>query len=56
MFGPDRLLVVAARVAPGVPLEDAAHSLTQVWLGKLGYTYSEAHYLEITDANAVCIS
>lgn len=50
---PAGLIVAESLAAPGVAVAAAMESVRQVWLGQLGYTYSEAHYVEFVDERAV---
>lgn len=50
---PAQLIIAESVAAPGIDVEGAVEAVRQVWLGKLRYSYGEAHYLEVLDRHAV---
>jgi hypothetical protein len=46
---PQRLIEAECAAARGHSVEEATEAVTQAWLGKLGYVYSEAHHVTASD-------
>lgn len=46
---PQRFIEAECAAARGCTVEEATKAVTEAWLGKLGYAYSEAHHVTTSD-------